>query len=85
MCEFLNIYDMDKSECTIVKVFTVKESSGHTYYVQRMPSMNDFGLRFVVMKDRRRLFSVDFKTAKQAISWLLEYLTKQLDQLELPL
>ena len=76
---------MDKSECTIVKVFTVKDSSGHTYYVQRMPGMNSLGHRFVVMMDRRRLFSVDFNTGEQAVRWLLEYLIKQLDQLKLPL
>lgn len=76
---------MDKSDCTIVKVFTVKDSNGHTYYVQRMPGLYNFGIRFNVMQDRRRLYYGDFRTGKEAISWLLGYLAKQLDQLELPL
>lgn len=76
---------MDKSECTIVKVFTVKDSSGHTYYVQRMPGMWGIGLRFVVMQDRRRLCAHDFKTGREAIAWLLAYLNKQLEQQELSL
>ena len=76
---------MDKSECIIVKVFTVKDSSGHTYYVQRMPGMYGFGLRFVVMQDRHRLCATDYSTGKEAIGWLLAYLRRSLDQLELPL
>lgn len=72
---------MDKSDCTIVKVFTVKDSSGHTYYVQRMPGMYNFGIRFVVMQDRRRLCYDDFRTGKEAIAWLLAYLCRSLDQL----
>lgn len=76
---------MDKSECTIAKVFTVKDSSGHTYYVQRMPGMYGLGLRFVVMKDRRRLFSIDFRNREEAVRRLLEHLMRELNQLELAL
>lgn len=76
---------MDESECTIVKVFTVKDSSGHTYYVQRMPGMYGYGLRFVVMQDRRRLCATDFCKGGLAIGWLLAYLCRNLDQLELQL
>ena len=81
----INFDVMDKSECTIVKVFTVKDSSGHTYYVQRMPGMYSLGHRFVVMQDRKRLSSIDFKDGKNAIGWLLDRLMTNLKQLELPL
>ena len=67
---------MDKSNCKIAKVFSVKDTR-HTYYVQVMPGFNEWDRVFVIMKDRRRLYYSRMKDQRQAIGWLLKYLTEQ--------
>lgn len=73
---------MDKSECKIAKVFTVKDSR-NTYYVQVMPGYCSLGRDYMVMKDRKQLCYTRFKTSKEAIGWLLAYLCRSLDQMEI--
>ena len=72
---------MDNS---ITKVFTVKDGKHH-YYVQRMPGYWGMGIDFVVMKDRKRLNLQRFSAKKQAVGWLLAYLCREIDALELDL
>lgn len=67
---------MDKSNCKIAKVFAVKDTR-HTYYVQVMPGFYDMGRDFAIMKDRKRLYFGRMKDQRQAIGWLLKYLTEQ--------
>lgn len=74
-------------EGNVVKVFSVKDGKHH-YYVQRMPGYWGLGIDYVVMKDRKRLNLERFSGVngrKQAVGWLLAYLCRQLDQLELDL
>lgn len=73
---------MDKSECKIAKVFTVKDSR-NTYYVQVMPGLYGLGRDYMVMQDRKQLCYTRFKTSREAIAWLLAYLCRSLDQLEM--
>jgi hypothetical protein len=62
----------------VVKVFSIKDAA-HNYYVQEMPGYWGIGRDFVVMKDRRRLYAGRFKTAREAVVWLIAYLTRELN------
>lgn len=73
---------MDKSGCKIAKVFTVKDCR-NTYYVQLMPGNWGCGTNYQVMKDRKRLYYGRFNTSKEAIGWLLAYLCRNLEQMEM--
>lgn len=59
------------------KLFSVKCSKGH-YYVQEMPGYWNYGRDYVVMKDRRQLSSTRHKTCREAVAWLLAYLSREL-------
>lgn len=73
-------YEMDG----VHKVFVVRDRS-HKYYVQEMPGWWDTGRNYAVMKDRKRLYAGRFDSYKQAVGWLLAYLCRELDQIELDL
>lgn len=73
---------MDKSKCKVAKVFTVKDSR-NTYYVQVMPGLCGLGQDYMVMKDRKQLCYTRYRTSKGAIDWLLTYLCRNLDQMEM--
>lgn len=62
----------------VIKVFSVKDASHH-YYVQEMPGYWGLGRDYTVMKDRRRLYAGRFKTAREAVAWLIAYLTRELN------
>lgn len=64
-------------EGKIVKVFVVK-TDNHTYYVQQMPGFFGMGIDYVVMKNRRVLYTERFTTARAAVSWLLGYLSREI-------
>ena len=68
----------------IHKVFVAKDRT-HTYYVQEMPGYWDYGRNYAVMKDRKRLYGGRFDSYKQAVGWLLAYLSRELDRPELDL
>lgn len=73
---------MNKSECNIAKIFTVKDSRD-TYYVQVMPGYCGIGRVYMVMKNRKQLCYTRYKTGREAIAWLLAYLCRNLDQREI--
>lgn len=73
-------YEMDG----VHKVFVVRDRA-HKYYVQEMPGWWDTGRNYAVMKDRKRLYAGRFDSYKQAVAWLLAYLCRSIDQLELDL
>lgn len=61
----------------VYKLFSVKCSMGH-YYVQEMPGWFDIGRDYVVMKDRRQLNGTRYRTCREAVAWLLAYLSREL-------
>lgn len=70
---------MDKSECKICKVFVVKNSRS-TYYVQRMPGLYGGGVRYVVMKDRKRYAPYDDDNEQKAVLRLLRGLMNEYEK-----
>ena len=59
------------------KLFSVKCSHGH-FYVQEMPGYWNLGRDYVVMKDRKQLCTNRYKTCREAVAWLLAYLSREL-------
>lgn len=58
---------------------------GHRYYVQEMPGFWNLGRDYAVMMDRKRLHAGRFNSRKDAVLWLLSYLSRELEQPELEL
>lgn len=59
---------------------------GHRYYVQEMPGYWNLGRDYAVMKDRKRLYyGGRFKSRKDAVLWLLSYLSREVESPELEL
>lgn len=56
---------------------------GHRYYVQEMPGFWNYGRNYAVMKDRKRLRTERFDNQKDAILWLLSYLSREVSAPEL--
>lgn len=52
---------------------------GHRYYVQEMPGYWNLGRNYAVMKDRKRLHQARFNSHKDAVLWLLSYLSRELE------
>ena len=69
-------------EVIIKKIFSLSWR-GHRYYVQEMPGYWSYGRSFAVMKDRKRLYAGRFENEKNAVSWLLSYLSRELEAPEL--
>lgn len=59
--------------------------NGHRYYVQEMPGYWNLGRDYAVMMDRKRLHLARFNSRKDAVLWLLSYLSRELEQPELEL
>ena len=59
--------------------------AGHRYYVQEMPGFCNLGRDYAVMKDRKRLHTARFNSRKDAVLWLLSYLSRELEAPELAL
>ena len=68
---------MDKSECKITKVLTVKTTRS-TYYVQRQPGWCGLGVRYAVMKDRKKLLDSLYDSPTTAIEMLLDIIRRDL-------
>lgn len=56
---------------------------GHRYYVQEMPGYWNMSRDYAVMKDRKRLHAERFKSRKDAVLWLLSYLSREVEAPEL--
>lgn len=63
----------------IYKIFSVKTPLGH-YYVQEMPGYYGVGRDYAVMKDRKQLCCTRYRTCRDAVEWLLAYLSRELSQ-----
>lgn len=57
----------------------------HRYYVQEMPGYWNLGRDYAVMMDRKRLHAERFNSRKDAVLWLLSYLSRELEKPELEL
>ena len=69
-------------EVVIKKIFSLSWR-GHRYYVQEMPGYWSCGRNYAVMKDRKRLYAGRFNHEKDAVQWLLNYLSRELETPEL--
>lgn len=58
---------------------------GHRYYVQEMPGYWNLGREYAAMKDRKRLHRERFFDQKNAVLWLLSYLSREISAPELDL
>lgn len=68
----------------LLKVLTIKTTS-HSYYVQRMPGHYGQGVRYQVMKDRKRLFWTDYDTEQKACEALIRHVYGMVTQSRLEL
>lgn len=57
--------------------------NGHRYFVQEMPGYWNLGRDYAVMMDRKRLHAKRFNSRKDAVLWLLSYLSRELNTQEL--
>lgn len=68
---------MDKSECKVCKILTVKTTRS-TYYVQRQPGYCGLGVVYAVMQDRKKLVESLFDDPNRAIEMLLLHVQRDL-------
>ena len=73
----LSIEEGAAMDSGVHKLFSVKCSTGH-YYVQEMPGYWDIGRDYVVMRNRRQLSGTRHRTCREAVAWLLAYLSREL-------
>ena len=73
----LNIVEDATMDSGVFKLFSVKCSTGH-YYVQEMPGYCGLGRDYVVMKNRKQLYTTRYKTCREAVACLLAYLSREL-------
>lgn len=67
----------------VVRKVCVTKWRGHTYYVQEMPGMWRCGRDFAIMKDRKKWYINRYKTEKEAVSFMLRAILRELDQQEM--